>query len=117
MHPRLSASGIALGVLLLGACDTNSTPAALRSCQAIAQGTPSAAVIRAGTAITVAVTADGGCPLPLVRNETPTIIQVDSIGVLTFRVTGRAIGDGRIRIRSGVDTLVTQVLSFTVVAP
>ena len=73
--------------------------------------------VSVGGTLTVAVTADGGCPLPTVRNETPSIIQLDSVAPTTFRVTGKAVGTGQIRVRSAVDTLVTQLLSVTVVAP
>jgi hypothetical protein len=117
MDRRLANLGIILGAVLLGSCDMDSTVAVPGSCLAIAQGAPLNATVPLGSSITVAATADGGCPLPLVRNETPSIIQMDSVAVVTFRVTGKALGQGRIRIRSGVDTLVTQVLSITVVAP
>ena len=89
-------------VLGLGACDTSETSGALPSCRAIAQADPSTATIPVGSAVTVVATAESGCPVPLVRNETPTVIQTDSGAVTTVRVTGRAIGDGRVRIRSGV---------------
>lgn len=100
----------------LGACDTGKTPATLPSCRAIAQAAPLAATIAVGSAITIAATAEVGCPLPLVRNETSTVIQIDSVAVATVRVAARAIGDGRVRIRSGVDTLISIVIPVTVTA-
>ena len=115
MHRRSFRFAIVFATALLGACDTSPSTAVIRSCQVIAQGAPSSAIIPIGTAITVAVAAEAACPQPLVRNETPTIIRMDSVDVNTFRVTGTAIGDGRIRIRSRIDTTVTQVLTMTVV--
>ena len=103
-------------VLCLGACDTGETSATLPSCRAIAQAAPLAATIPVGSAITIAATAEVGCPLPLVRNETPAVIQIDSVAVATVRVTARAVGDGRVRIRSGVDTLVSIAIRVTVTA-
>ena len=70
-----------------------------------------------GARVTIAATTEEGCPVPIVRNETPDILQLDSVGVARFTVIGKGIGDGRIRILSAVDTLVTQVLSITVEAP
>lgn len=117
MYRRLSTLLVPVAALFVGGCDSSSTPATLSSCQAIAQATPVNSTIPVGAAITVAVTADGGCPRPTVRNETPTVIQLDTIDALSYRVTGRAIGTGHIRVRSGLDSLVTQLLSITVVAP
>ena len=79
--------------------------------------TPSFSMLGLGATVTIAATMEDGCPAPIVRNETPNILQLDSVGVSTFTVTGKGIGDGRIRIRSAVDTTVTQVLSRTCVAP
>jgi hypothetical protein len=104
-------------VLCLGACDTNATPAALPFCRAIPQATPLAATIPLGSVFVIATTVGAGCPPPLVQNQTPAVIQLDSGTVATFRVTGLAIGNGRIRIQSSVDTLVAIIIPVTVITP
>jgi hypothetical protein len=50
-----------------------------------------------------------------VQNETPALIQLDSGTAVTFRVTGVAIGVGRVRIRSAVDTLVSIIIPVIVI--
>jgi hypothetical protein len=105
-------------LLILSGCDSSSTPLVVAGCHAIAQATPLVGRIPLGTAITVATTQEGGCPAPLVRNETPSIIRIDTAGAPPrIRVTGVAIGEGRVRVRSGVDTLVSVTLEMTVFAP
>ena len=103
-----------VGLLLLGACDHAAAPAALPACRAIAQAAPTSASIPVGASITVVATLEVGCPAPLLRNETPVVLQVDSIAPGSIRVTARTVGEGRLRIRSGVDTLVSVVIPVTV---
>ena len=47
----------------------------------------------------------------------PAVIQLDSGTVATFRVTGLAIGNGRVRIQSTVDTLIAIIIPITVITP
>jgi hypothetical protein len=65
----------------------------------------------------IATTAGAGCPPPLVQNQTPSVIQLDSGTAVTFRVTGLAVGNGRVRIQSSVDTLVAFIIPVTVITP
>ena len=106
---------ILVSATILAACDNNPTAAAVQ-CKAIAQATPLSARIPLGTSIGVAATQEGGCPAPLIRNETPSIIQLDVTNG-SVRVTGISIGEGRLRVRSGVDTLVSVTLQMTVFVP
>lgn len=117
MRRRPSLLVVVLSASFVTACDRNPSTAELRSCEAIAQATPLFSLLGLGANVTIAVATEDGCPAPIVRNETPDILKLDSVGVATFTITGKGIGDGRIRIRSAVDTLVTQLLSITVVAP
>jgi hypothetical protein len=101
-------------LLILAGCDHTATPASLTSCRVIAQAAPTTANIPVGASITVVATREAACPAPLLRNETPAVLQVDSIAPSMIRVTGRAVGEGRLRIRSGVDTLVSMAIPVTV---
>jgi hypothetical protein len=86
-----------------------------RRCQAIAQAAPQSASIHVSETIVVGTTWDGGCPRPLVRNETPDVVGMDTVGLATIRLTGIVPGRGRIRVRSGVDTMVSMVVPIDVV--
>jgi hypothetical protein len=105
---------LGLTLVAVDACDKDSAASSAPMCQAIAQAAPLSTTIRVAEAVTVAFTIDGGCPAPIIRNETPTVVQVDAMSVGLVRVTGLAAGQGRIRVRSGVDTLVTTVVSVSV---
>ena len=97
--------------------DTSTSSSARLStrCQAIAQAAPQTAVIHVSQTIVVGTTRDGGCPGPLVRNETPGVLGMDTVDLSTIRLTGIVPGAGRIRVRSGVDTTVSMVVAVDVV--
>jgi hypothetical protein len=100
--------------MLVLACDEHTTAARAAPCRPIAQAGPSAATIAVAASVTIAVSIESGCPAPLVRNETPAVLQVDSVSLGLIRIVGRATGSGQVRVRSGVDTLVSALVSVTV---
>jgi hypothetical protein len=104
---------LASTVFLL-ACDQRATTGVSTTCRSIAQAAPSTATIAIGSSVNVALALEAACPIPLIRNETPILLQVDSLAPASIRVTGRASGSGRVRVRSGVDTLVSAIVSVTV---
>jgi len=67
------------------------------------------------SSVTVALNRDLSCPFPLVRNETPSILEVVSPSPTTIQITGLVIGNGRVRIRAGSDTLVSTIIAVTVI--
>lgn len=95
------------------ACGDES-PVASRSCRAIAQAAPISITFAVGAVVTLATSIEAGCPAPIVRNETPAILEVTgSVGL--FQVKALALGTGRIRVLSAVDTTVTQLALYTVI--
>ena len=109
------------GILLLvvvAACDqrdfTSASTGSGSQCQAIAQASPASLTIPVGGTGLIAATQEVNCPAPRFRNETPTLLQMDSVSASTFRVTGRVVGNGQVRIRAAVDTTVSQIVSVTV---
>ena len=115
MKPFLVCCGIAVVV----ACgDISSAPevagANPSGCRAIASAAPSTARISVGQSVNIAVSVEQGCPAPILRNQTPTIIQIDSSSLGLVRATALSPGTGRLTIRSGVDTLVATTVSITV---
>jgi hypothetical protein len=114
MKPVLVCCGIAVVV----ACNVDSAPqvagANPSGCRAVAAATPSATSISVGQSINIALSIEQGCPAPLLRNETPTIVQIDSASLGLVRATALSPGNGRLTIRSGVDTLVATTVSITV---
>jgi hypothetical protein len=104
----------------LAACDYRPTAATLRSCQPIAQASPVVGTIPftgtipIGAAITVSITTQPACPTPVVRNDAPNVLQVDSVSVSSVLITGLAIGTGRVRFVSGLDGLTWTAISVTV---
>ena len=107
---------LALLALIFFGCKeamTSSVPAACRVTPVI---TPLTATIPVGSAVTFASTLEGGCPLPLFRNETPAILQLDSVAA-SVRVRGLGAGIGRFRVRAGADTTLSTVISVVVTAP
>lgn len=109
---------VCCGIAAVTACNVDNSPevagANPAGCRAIAQASPSLVRIAVGQSVTIAVTIEQGCPAPLVRNETPAIIQVDSSSLGGLRATALSPGNGRLTIRSGVDTLVATTVSITV---
>lgn len=100
-------------VFALAGCGEGTTVPFVANCGHLAQAAPTSATIRVGENFLLAVTIEGGCPSPTVRNETPAVLTVDVAGS-AFRVTGRAAGDGRVRVIASADTLVTTLVSVTV---
>jgi len=100
------------------ACNPSDSPeiagANPAGCRAVAAAAPSNVTISVGQSANISLTIEQGCPAPLVRNDTPSILQVDSVSFGFARATGRAPGAGRLIIRSGVDTLVATTVSITV---
>jgi hypothetical protein len=106
------------GVAVAAACNVSSTPelagANPTACRAAASASPSTATVAVGQSVSIAVAVEQGCPAPLLRNETPTIIQIDAGSLGAVRATGLSPGTGRLTIRSGADTLVATTVSITV---
>jgi hypothetical protein len=100
--------------LPLAACDQSPSVGALPVCRPIAQLAPTNASLRVGQNVVIAVTRDTGCPAPIVRNETPTLLQLDSLSSGSFRATALAVGTGRVRVLAAADTLVTATTSIVV---
>ena len=109
---------VCCGVALVVACNADSAPelagAHPAGCRAAASASPATATVAVGQSVTIALSVEQGCPAPLLRNETPTIIQVDSGSLGAVRATGLSPGNGRLTVRSGSDTLVTTTVSITV---
>ena len=109
---------VCCGMIGAAACNLDIAPevagANPSGCRAIATAAPSNVTIGVGQSVNIAMTIEQGCPAPLVRNDTPAIVQVDSVSLGFARATGRAPGAGRLIIRSGVDTLVSTTVSITV---
>ena len=55
-----------------------------------------------------------GCSAPVVRNDTPNVIRVDDVSPGVLRVTGLAVGTGRVRVLSPLDTTVSAAAAITV---
>jgi hypothetical protein len=100
--------------LLVAACDQSPTVASLPVCQPIAQLAPASASIHVGQIVHIAVARDGSCPAATVRNETPAVIQLDSVSSGLVRVTGLAVGTGRMRVLAAGDTLFTALATIVV---
>jgi hypothetical protein len=105
-------------VAVAAACNVDSAPelagANPSGCRAAASASPSTATVAVGQSVGIALSVEQGCPAPLVRNETPTIIQIDSASLGFVRATGLSPGNGRLTVRSGADTLVATTVSITV---
>jgi len=104
-----------LATLLLVACDYRPSIATIPDCVPVVEAAPSSAIISLSSSVTVALNRDLSCPFPLVRNETPSILEVVSPSATTIQITGLVIGNGRVRIRSGSDTLVSTIIAVTVI--
>lgn len=106
------------GVAVAMSCNVNSAPelagANPAGCRAAASASPSTATVAVGQSVSIALSVASGCPAPLLRNETPAIIQIDSGSFGSVRATGRSPGTGRLTVRSGADTLVATTVSITV---
>lgn len=109
---------VSCGIATAVACNQSSSPelagANPNGCRAVASATPSSTTIAVGQSVNIALAVEQGCAAPILRNETPTIIQVDSASLGFLRATGLSAGNGRLTIRSGVDTLVATTVSITV---
>ena len=109
---------VCCGIAAITACNVSSAPelagANPAGCRAVASASPSNASLAVGQSVNIALSIEQGCPAPLLRNETPTIIQIDSSSLGGVRATGLSPGNGRLTIRSGVDTLVATTVSITV---
>ena len=103
------------GLIALAACSHDSATGPAAQCPAVAQAAPANVTMSVLQTITVSMTLKAGCPVPIVRNETPTVLQVDVLSSTELHVTGRIAGDGRLRVRSGVDTMVSTVVSIAVI--
>ena len=106
------------GVVAVASCNISSSPelagANPSGCRALAAATPSATSMAVGQRVNIALSVEQGCPAPILRNETPTIIQIDSASLGFVRALGLSPGNGRLTIRSGVDTLIATTVSITV---
>jgi hypothetical protein len=106
------------GVVAVVACNVSSSPELAGSnpagCRAVAAASPSTATMSVGQSVNLTLSVEQGCPAPLLRNETPTIIQIDSTSLGFVRARGLSPGTGRLTVRSGVDTLVATTVSITV---
>jgi len=106
------------GVAAVAACNISSSPelagANPSGCRALAAATPSATSMAVGQRVNIALSVEQGCPAPILRNETPTIIQIESASLGFVRALGLSPGNGRLTIRSGVDTLIATTVSITV---
>jgi hypothetical protein len=102
----------------LVACNADSAPevagANPSGCRAVASASPSTTTISVGQSVNIALSIEQGCPAPVLRNQTPTIIQIDSSSLGLVRATALSPGAGRLTVRSGVDTLVATTVSITV---
>jgi hypothetical protein len=109
----LACCGVAVA-----ACNVSSSPELAgtnpNGCRAAASASPSTATVAVGQSVTIAVSVEQGCPAPLLRNETPTIIQIDAGSLGSVRATGLSPGNGRLTVRSGADTLLATTVSITV---
>ena len=109
---------VCCGIAAVAACNVSSAPelagANPNGCRAVASAAPSTTSLAVGQSVNISLSVEQGCPAPLLRNETPTIIQIDSTSLGFARATGLSPGNGRLTIRSGVDTLVTATISITV---
>jgi hypothetical protein len=106
------------GVVAVVACNVSSSPelagANPSGCRAIAAASPNAATVSVGQSVNIALSVEQGCPAPILRNETPTIIQIDSTSLGFLRARGLSPGTGRLTVRSGIDTLIATTVSITV---
>ena len=105
---------------LLAACDYRPTEATLKACRPMAEvspipgAIPFTGAIQIGATITFSVTTEAACPAPVVRNDNPNVLQVDSASASSVLITGLSIGTGRVRFVSGADSLVWTAISVTV---
>ncbi len=115
IKPLLVVGCVVLGV----ACNVDSAPqlagANPTGCRAAVAASPSSASVAVGQSVSIALSVEQGCPAPLLRNETPTIVQIDSTSLGFVRATGLSPGNGRLTVRSGSDTLVATTVSITVI--
>jgi hypothetical protein len=109
---------VCCGIAAVAACNVSSSPelagANPAGCRAVASASPSTTSMAVGQSVNIALSVEQGCPAPILRNETPTIIQIDSASLGFVRATGLAPGTGRLTVRSGVDTLIATTVSITV---
>lgn len=117
IKPLLVCCGIA-AISVVGACNISSSPelagANPNGCRAVASATPSSTSMAVGQRVNIALSVEQGCPAPILKNETPTIIQIDSASLGFVRALGLSPGNGRLTIKSGVDTLIATTVSITV---
>lgn len=104
-----------VGLASIIACDNRPLVAVIPSCLPVIGASPANAIINVSGTVTVDLALNGSCPPALVRNETPTIIQVDSLSAASIRITALTVGNGRVRIRAGGDTLVSTIVPVTVI--
>lgn len=105
----------ALGLIAVAGCDNTPSLGGLSSCQpsATVSIAPTSASIRVADTLRVVASVDG-CQSPLLRNDTPTVIRLDSVSAGTFRVTGLSVGNGRVRVLSPTDTTISAAAAITV---
>ncbi|MEP6495988.1 MAG: hypothetical protein ABJF01_25130 [bacterium] len=116
-HSMLSAAvGVVLFAGVLNGCDDAPTIAGGTQCLATVNFSPTSANMAVGDSVRIAISVDGGCPAPIVRDETPAVLQVDVLSTGVFRVQGLSAGAGRVRILSAVDTTVSGVFTASVTA-
>jgi hypothetical protein len=107
---------MAVGLLALVGCDSSSAPSlgGVGSCRPAATVTPPTGTIHVADTLRFAASVDGGCSAPVVRNDTPNLIRVDDVSPGVLRVTGLAVGTGRVRVLSSLDTTVSAAAAITV---
>jgi hypothetical protein len=114
---RRSRFVVALGLLALVGCDSNASLGGVVSCRPTATVAPLTAAMHVADTLRFTASVDGGCSAPLVRNDTPNLIQVDDVSPGIFRVTGLAVGTGRFRVLSSLDSTVSATAAITVTSP
>lgn len=107
---------VAVGVTALAGCDTSPKIAGVNggSCKGGASLTPTTASIHVADTIRLATSLQSGCPAPLLRNDTPGVIRLESISSSLMRVTGLAVGTGHVRALSPLDTTVSAEAAISV---
>jgi hypothetical protein len=111
-HARSRKWVLLAGLCAVAGCSENMSPAT--TCAALAKFPPASLTLFVGDVVSFSTTTTAGCPISIVRNETPAIIQVDSVALATYHVKGLAKGTGRIRVIAAADTTVSGLLTVTV---
>jgi hypothetical protein len=107
---------VALGMTTLAGCDTSPRIAGVSggSCKGGASLTPTTASIHVADTVRLVTSLESGCPAPLLRNDTPGIIRLESISSNLMRVTGLTVGTGHVRALSPLDTTIAAEAAISV---